>query len=592
MPYNPDNPLIIQSDRTILLEVDNPRAEACRDRLALFADLLKSPEHIHTYRLSPLSLWNARAAGVTADEMVATLYEFAKYDVPGNVVADLRDYVGRYGRLKLHREGGGLVLRSEDRILMVEILHNRAVQKIVSRQIGEMSVEIPLIDRGRIKQILIKIGYPIEDLAGYTPGERLQFTMRDFTPGGALYRPRDYQDAAADAFWVGGSERGGSGVLVLPCGAGKTIIGMECIARAQMQTLIVVTGITAARQWKRELLDKTTLSEDQVGEYSGENKEIKPVTIATYQILTARRRPPLSSDKSDKSDTSDPQAPRPTPNADLGEDEGFLHLGLFDKQNWGLIIYDEVHLLPAPVFRVTAEIQAKRRLGLTATLVREDGREEDVFSLIGPKKFDAPWKELEKEGWIATALCTEVRIPMADDLRLAYAVADRRDKYRISATNSQKDDVIWALLRKHSDDNVLIIGQYLDQLQKIADACGAPLITGKTALPEREKLYAEFKAGEWKRLVVSKVANFSIDLPDANVAIQVSGSFGSRQEEAQRLGRILRPKSDGGFAHFYTLVSRETVDQQFAVHRQLFLTEQGYHYEILDMDEVLTWALE
>ncbi len=609
--YNPQNPLIVQSDRTLLLEVDNPRAEECRDRLAIFCDLVKSPEHIHTYRMSPLSLWNARAAGMTAPEMEATLQEFAKYDVPGNVLTDLREYVGRYGRLKLRREGSALVLQADDPILMLEVVNHRSVKPFIRRQLDDRTIEVPLIERGRIKQALLKIGFPVEDLAGYTPGDKVEFRMRDFTLSGALYHPRDYQREAADTFWAGGSVHGGSGALVLPCGAGKTIIGMECMARAQMKTLIIVTGITAARQWKRELLDKTTLTEDQIGEYSGDNKEIRPVTIATYQILTARRQPTNGAPKSEVRSsgsaltTHDSRLSTPpsgltthdsrlttleSPSQELGEQEGFLHLGLFDKQNWGLIIYDEVHLLPAPVFRVTAEIQAKRRLGLTATLVREDGREDDVFSLIGPKKYDAPWKELEKEGWIATALCTEIRVPMDEDFRLEYAIADRREKYRIAATNPRKEEVVWALLRKHRDDNVLIIGQYLDQLQKIADAVGAPVITGKTAQREREKLYAQFKSGEWKRLVVSKVANFSIDLPDANVAIQVSGTFGSRQEEAQRLGRILRPKSDGGMAHFYTLVTRDTNDQEFSVHRQLFLTEQGYSYEIVDMDQALEWG--
>jgi len=595
--YNAQNPLVVQSDRTLLLEVDNDRAEACRDRLSIFCDLVKSPEHIHTYRMSPLSLWNARAAGMTADEMVDTLHKFAKYDVPGNVVADLRDYVGRYGRLKLHREENALVLQADDPVLMIEILHNKTVRKFVLRQRDDRTIEIPLLERGRLKQVLIKIGLPVEDLAGYTDGDQLTFRLRDFIPSsGALFHVREYQRLAADAFWAGGSVRGGSGVLVLPCGAGKTIIGMEIMARAQMQTLIVATGITAARQWRQELLDKTTLAEDQIGEYSGERKQICPVTIATYQVLTSRKSKRGAAARAGEGAmdrTSGSTADSPGSNSasgeSLGEMEGFIHLSLFDKQNWGLILYDEVHLLPAPVFRVTAEIQARRRLGLTATLVREDGREDDVFSLIGPKKADIPWKELEKEGWIATAVCTEVRIPMDNSVRLEYAVAERREKYRIAATNPRKDDVVWALARKHSDDSVLIIGQYLDQLQKLADALGAPLITGKTPQREREQLYAQFRNREVNRLVVSKVANFSIDLPDANVAIQVSGTFGSRQEEAQRLGRILRPKSDGSIAHFYSLVTRDTNDQEFAVHRQLFLTEQGYHYEIVDMDEVLRW---
>ncbi len=589
--YNSENPLIVQSDRTLLLEVDNARAEACRDRISIFCDLVKSPEHIHTYRMSPLSLWNARAAGMTGEEMEQTLQKFAKYDVPGNVVADLRDYVGRYGRLRLTREEGVLLLRSDEPILMVEILHNRSVQKFVKVQRDDRTIEIPLLERGRIKQVLIKIGFPIEDLAGYVDGDTLEFRLRDFTVNsGALFHVRNYQRGAADAFWAGGTVQGGSGVLVLPCGSGKTIIGIETMARAQMQTLIIATGITAARQWKQELLDKTTLSEDQIGEYSGDRKQIRPVTIATYQVLTSRKSKEGRKGEREGGDSLIPHPSSLIPNDDLGAAEGFVHLSLFDRQNWGLIIYDEVHLLPAPVFRVTAEIQARRRLGLTATLVREDGREDDVFSLIGPKKADIPWKELEKEGWIATAICTEVRIGMDDKVRLEYAVAEKREKYRISSTNPRKDNVVWALVRKHRHDNVLVIGQYLDQLDKLAQALGAPLITGKTPQREREKLYGEFKRGEIKRLVVSKVANFSIDLPDANVAIQVSGTFGSRQEEAQRLGRILRPKSDGGIAHFYSLVTRDTNDQEFAVHRQLFLTEQGYGYEIVDEEDALRWG--
>jgi DNA excision repair protein ERCC-3 len=596
--FNPANPLIVQSDRTLLLEVDNPRADECRDRLAVFCDLIKSPEHIHTYRMTPLSLWNARAAGMTADEMEATLHVFAKYDVPGNVIADLRDYVGRYGRLKLMREDGALLLRSDDPILMIELLHNRNMQRYVVRQLDGLTIEIPLIERGRIKQALIKIGFPVEDLAGYVEGDRLEFRLRDFALTGALFHVRDYQRSAAEAFWAGGSARGGSGVLVLPCGAGKTIIGMDVMARAQMHTLIIVTSITAVRQWKQELLNKTTLTEDQIGEYSGERKEIRPVTLATYQVLTTRKKSKDGDAGTEEKEDAETRGngemgkwgnERPN-DPDLGELEGFIHLGLFDRQNWGLIIYDEVHLLPAPVFRVTAEIQARRRLGLTATLVREDRREDDVFSLIGPKKTDIPWKELEKEGWIATALCTEVRVPMTDSTRLEYAVAERREKYRIAASNPRKEEVVFALIRRHRDDNVLVIGQFLDQLEKIADALGAPIITGKTPQKERELLYGQFKTGEIKRLVVSKVANFSIDLPDANVAVQVSGTFGSRQEEAQRLGRILRPKSDGSMARFYTLVTRDTNDQEFAVHRQLFLTEQGYRYEIVDMDEALEWG--
>ncbi len=605
MAYNPQNPLIVQSDRTALLEVDNPRYAECRDKLAGFCELIKSPEHIHTYRLTPLSLWNARAAGVTAEEMIGVLNEYSKYDVPGNIVHDVRDYVGRYGRLKLLKEDGALLLRADDNLLMTEIKHNKQVQKYLVRLIDARTVEIPLLERGRVKQILLKLGFPIEDIAGYTDGEALEVQLREVTRGGKPFLPRHYQEEAAHSFWMGGSAAGGSGVLVLPCGAGKTIIGIQAMALAGMRTLIIVTGITAAHQWRDEILDKTLLNPDDIGEYSGERKDIRPVTIATYQVLTARRDPAkekekgkrkkekenagLDSEEWDGAGDFDAVTPTdaPTAPAALGAEEGYLNLELFSRQDWGLIVYDEVHLLPAPVFRITAEIQAKRRLGLTATLVREDGREDDVFSLIGPKKADVPWKELEKQGWIATAICTEIRVPLEEENRLEYAIADPREKFRLASVNPRKEDLIEALLRRHKGDNVLIIGQYLEQLQNIVDRFDAPVITGKTVQREREKIYAAFRKGEIKVLIVSKVANFSIDLPDANVAIQVSGTFGSRQEEAQRLGRVLRPKSDGSIAHFYSLVTRETRDQEFATHRQLFLTEQGYRYEIVDAEKVL-----
>jgi DNA excision repair protein ERCC-3 len=601
--YNPDNPLIVQSDRTVLLEVDNPRYEACRDLLSGFCELIKSPEHIHTYRLTPLSLWNARAAGMTSEQMVEVLHEFTKYDVPGNIVHDIRDYVGRYGRLKLFKEDGCLLLRAEDNLLMTEIRHNKAIQPFLLAPRDARTVEIPLLERGRLKQALLKIGFPIEDLAGYTEGDKLEFGLREITRGGKPFLPRPYQDDAAGAFWAGGSAAGGSGVLVLPCGAGKTIIGIQAMAKAQMQTLIIVTGITAARQWRDELMDKSTLTEEMIGEYSGEVKEIKPVTIATYQVLTVRRDPKKAKGKksdaavenldgaTDRLPSNDGDWDLRKLSADSAEQAaGYLNLDLFNRQNWGLIIYDEVHLLPAPVFRITAEIQAKRRLGLTATLVREDGREDDVFALIGPKKADVPWKVLEKQGWIATAVCTEIRVGMQESNRLEYAVAEPREKFRLASINPRKEEVIEALLARHVDDNVLVIGQYLEQLDEITRRFDAPVITGKTLQRDRERIYAAFKAGEIKRLIVSKVANFSIDLPDANVAIQVSGTFGSRQEEAQRLGRILRPKTDGSTAHFYSIVTRETRDQEFATHRQLFLTEQGYRYEIVDAEDVLNPA--
>ncbi len=614
MVYNPQNPLIVQSDRTALLEVDNPRYAECRDQLAAFCELIKSPEHIHTYRLTPLSLWNARAAGVSAEEMVGVLNEYSKYDVPGNILHEIRDYVGRYGRLKLFKQDNALMLQSDDNLLMTEIRHNKQIQKYLIRLIDARTMEIPLLERGRVKQVLLKLGFPVEDLAGYTDGEALEVRLREVTRAGKPFMPRHYQEEAANQFWMGGSAAGGSGVLVLPCGAGKTIIGIQAMALAQMRTLIIVTGITAAHQWRDEILDKTTISPDDIGEYSGEVKNIRPITIATYQVLTARRDPNKvkkgkgkrekgkeGEETSDAGDFAEVElddwdgaaaaAGISTDSATapevLGGAEGYLNLELFNRHDWGMIVYDEVHLLPAPVFRITAEIQAKRRLGLTATLVREDGREDDVFSLIGPKKADVPWKELEKQGWIATAICTEIRIPMEENNRLEYAIADPREKFRLASVNPRKEDIIEALLERHPDDHILIIGQYLEQLQNIVDRFQAPVITGKTPQREREKIYAAFKKGEFRVLIVSKVANFSIDLPDANVAIQVSGTFGSRQEEAQRLGRVLRPKSDGSIAHFYSLVTRESRDQEFATHRQLFLTEQGYRYEIIDAEKLV-----
>jgi DNA excision repair protein ERCC-3 len=557
MAYVPDNPLIVQSDNSVLLEVDNPLYEAARDAIAPFAELEKSPEHIHTYRISPLSLWNARAAGLQPDAMVAALEKYAKFDVPGSVATDIRDYANRYGRLRLERQGDGLVLRTDDQFLMEEIWSHKEMQRLLLARSGPLEALVPAIERGRLKQALIRIGWPAEDLAGYTEGDTLPIELRDATREGEPFGLRAYQSNAADAFWAGGTARGGSGVLVLPCGAGKTVIGMAAMAHAQAKTLILATNITAARQWRDELLDKTTLTPDQIGEYSGERKELLPVTIATYQVVTHVKR-------------------------DAEKKETYPHLEIFDRENWGLIIYDEVHLLPAPVFRITAEIQARRRLGLTATLVREDGRETDVFALVGPKRYDVPWKDLEAQGWIATATCVEVRVPLDETLRMPYAVAEPQEKFRLASTNPLKDQALFDLVALHRDDTVLVIGQYLDQLDRFARLLNCPIITGKTPQREREKLYAAFRAGEQKLLVVSKVANFSIDLPDANVAIQCSGTFGSRQEEAQRLGRILRPKRDGGQARFYSLVTRDTKDRDYAANRQRFLTEQGYRYEIVD----------
>lgn len=573
MSYNPLNPLIVQSDRTLLMEVGNPHYEECREIVAQFAELEKSPEHIHTYRITPLSLWNARAAGIEVAEVAGALARWSKFEVPQSLLADIRDLISRYGRLKLVRDGERLLLHSDEKALIAEIWAQKKARSLFREMVNPLTLEVPLLNRGKVKQALLKLGWPVEDLAGYTEGTALEIHMRDErSRSGRPFGLRDYQVEAVENFWVGGSERGGSGVLVLPCGAGKTVIGLAAMAKVGMQTLILVTGITAARQWRAEILDKTDLPEEAIAEYSGEDKSMAPVTIATYQVLTYRK-----GGKKEKKEDEEDLA-------------NFPHLQLFNAQNWGLILYDEVHLLPAPVFRMTAEIQAKRRLGLTATLVREDGREDDVFSLIGPKKYDVPWRVLEKSGWIAEATCTEIRVPIAEERRMDYAVAEQREKYRIASTNPVKLYTVDRLLRRHAQDNVLIIGQYLEQLDEIARRYNAPVITGKTPNREREKLYAAFRRGEQKLLVVSKVANFAIDLPDANVAIQVSGTFGSRQEEAQRLGRVLRPKEDGNAAHFYTLVTRDTVDQDFGVHRQLFLTEQGYRYEILDADALVSDA--
>jgi DNA excision repair protein ERCC-3 len=559
MQYDPHNPLIVQGDRSILVEVDNPRYAEARDALAPFAELEKSPEHIHTYRLTPLSLWNAAAAGLTADAMIDVLRRFSKFPVPNNLLADIAELVSRYGRVKLERDGDRLRLTCEDRPLLEELARQPKVRDYLGERVGPTGFAIEPRFRGVVKQALIAVGYPVEDLAGYTEGAALEVTLRPLARSGLPFQVRDYQREAADVFHAGGDVRGGSGVIVLPCGAGKTIVGIAALARVQRHTLVLTTSITAVKQWKREILDKTSLQDKDVAEYTGETKDIAPVTVATYQILTHRP---------DKK-------------------EEFPHFRLFDERDWGLIIYDEVHLLPAPVFRVTAQIQARRRLGLTATLIREDGREEDVFSLIGPKKYDVPWRELESRGWIAEATCTEVRVALPEPLRMEYAVAEWRNKYRIASENPAKDDVVAALLDHYADKNVLIIGQYLKQLRTLRDRFELPLITGQTDNAEREELYHKFRRGEIKHLILSKVGNFAIDLPDAHVLIQVSGTFGSRQEEAQRLGRILRPKAGGASAHFYTLVTRDTRELDFSHHRQLFLTEQGYSYGIADGAELL-----
>ncbi|MDQ1136223.1 DNA excision repair protein ERCC-3 [Microbacterium sp. SORGH_AS 1204] len=542
-----DGPLIVQSDRTVLLEVAHPEAETARHELAVFAELERAPEHIHTYRITRLGLWNARAAGHDADAMLDTLDRWSRFPVPASVSTDIRETVNRYGRLVIERnDAKELVLRSSDAAVLSEVSRNKRIAPLL---IGHPTPDSYLVDawaRGHIKQELLKIGWPAEDLAGYTPGTSHPI---DLAEDGWSLRP--YQRQAVDSF-----SEGGSGVVVLPCGAGKTLVGAGAMADTRTTTLILVTNTVSARQWRDELLRRTTLTPEEIGEYSGQVKEIKPVTIATYQILTAKRK---------------------------GQ---YAHLALLDALDWGLVLYDEVHLLPAPVFKLTADLQARRRLGLTATLVREDGREGDVFSLIGPKRFDAPWKEIEAQGFISPAACYEVRIDLPAGERLEYAAAADEDRYRLAATAPAKIDVARRLVQRHPGERVLIIGQYLDQIDELAEALDAPQITGATPIPEREELFQGFRDGSIPLLVVSKVANFSVDLPEASVAIQVSGSFGSRQEEAQRLGRLLRPKQSNHTASFYTLIARDTVDQDFAQNRQRFLAEQGYSYTILDADGI------
>ena len=554
MTVRPENPLIVQSDHTVLLEVDGPLYADARDALAAFAELVKSPEHIHTYRITPLSIWNASASGHQAGEMAEALNRFAKYPVPQNILRDIEDYASRYGRIRLVRDNGRLVLESDDPDLLLEAWTSPTVKKHLIERLSDRRAAVDPAMRGHVKHAMIRLGYPVEDLAGYTEGGELAIELEER----AGFQVRGYQRDSVETFWAGGSARGGSGVIVLPCGAGKTIVGMAAMARLKRKTLILTTNLTAVRQWQDELRDKCAIDPEDIGEYTGERKDIRGATVTTYQIMTYRR----------------------------SKTEPFVHFDLFSSNDWGLIIYDEVHLLPAPVFRVTAELQATRRLGLTATLVREDGKEEEVFTLIGPKRYDMPWKVLERQGFIAQAYCTEVRVPMEREQRSRYASANRRQKFRLASENRGKYDVLVRLLRQHSGDLVLVIGQYLRQLQEIARITGAPIITGRTPSDERADLYGKFRRGEIKQLIVSKVGNFAIDLPDASVLIQVSGTFGSRQEEAQRLGRILRPKADNGRAHFYSLVTRDTLDQDYAQNRQLFLTEQGYSYRIVDDAEV------
>ena len=541
-------PLIVQSDKTLLLDIDHPLSAECRQAIAPFAELEKSPEHIHTYRLTSLGLWNARASGHDAEQVIDTLLKYSRYAVAHALLLDIADVMGRYGRLRIESHPvHGLVLISTDVAVLTEVMRAKKVAPLLGTKVDDETVTVHPSQRGHLKQALLRLGWPAEDFAGYVDGQAHAISLNEDG-----WKLREYQKLAAEGFW-----HGGSGVVVLPCGAGKTLVGAAAMAHAQATTSILVTNTIAARQWRDELLKRTSLNEDEIGEYSGAKKEIRPVTIATYQVMTTRKK------------------------------GLYAHLDLFDSHDWGLIIYDEVHLLPAPIFRFTADIQSRRRLGLTATLVREDGMEGEVFSLIGPKRFDVPWKEIEAQGYIAPADCVEVRVTLTDHERLTYATAEQEDKYRTCATTATKKNVVIALAKQHEDDQVLIIGQYISQIDEIAAELAVPIIKGDTPVKEREELYGKFRSGEIKCLVVSKVANFSIDLPEASIAIQVSGTFGSRQEEAQRLGRILRPKSDGRGARFYSLVARDTIDQDFAQNRQRFLAEQGYSYRIIDADEVL-----
>jgi DNA excision repair protein ERCC-3 len=547
-----DGPLIVQSDKTLLLEVAHPDAPAARAAIAPFAELERSPEHMHTYRITPLALWNARAAGHDAEQVVDALVRWSRFPVPQALLVDVVDTISRYGRLVLQSHPAhGLIMFSRDRAVLEEVLRHKRVAPMLGQRIDDDTVVVHPSERGRLKQALLKVGWPAEDEAGYVDGQA--HPMQLVTDGWEL---RGYQKNAVDGFWAGGS-----GVVVLPCGAGKTLVGLAAMVKAQATTLILVTNTVAGHQWRREILARTSVTEEEIGEYSGDRKEIRPITIATYQVMIRKTG---------------------------GE---YRHLSLLDSHDWGLIIYDEVHLLPAPVFRMTADLQSRRRLGLTATLIREDGQEGDVFSLIGPKRYDAPWKDIEAQGWIAPAECTEVRVTMTDAERLGYALAEPEDRYRIASTARTKLPVVKAILERHPGEPALVIGAYLDQLDELGEALDAPVVQGSTRNAERERLFDAFRAGDIPVLVVSKIANFAIDLPEATVAVQMSGTFGSRQEEAQRLGRILRPKKDGRQAHFYAVVCRDTLDTEYASHRQRFLAEQGYAYTIVDADDLLGPAL-
>ena len=549
MTYVPENPLIVQSDHTILVEVASPHYGAVRDHLIAFAELVKSPEYVHTWRLTPLSLWNAAAAGHAADDVIAALERWAKFPVPPSIPDSVRAKMGKYGALSLVRDGEWLRLEGREWSDIEAVRSLKAVDDLVDDS-GGRSLRVHPMRRGELKQALIAFGHPVEDLAGFDDGEALSMRLSERTPDGEPWSMREYQRAAVDAFH--GGPGAGCGVVVLPCGAGKTLVGVAAMVRLGMRTLILCTGHTALQQWRSEILRRTTLTDEDIGEYSSQKKEIRPVTLTTYQLLTWRR------------DTASAPA----------------HIGLFHRGRWGLIIYDEVHLLPAPVFREVAGVQARRRLGLTATLVREDGLEGDVFALIGPKRFDIPWRSLEARGWIATARCVEVRIPLSDDDRARYLQLGARERFMLASRNVRKGPVLEALMARHPDDQILILGTYIEQLEWLARRFSVPLITGKTTRDERDAWFAAFRSGQCRVLALSKVGNFAVDLPNATVAVQVSGSWGSRQEEAQRLGRVLRAKKGANQAVFYSLVSEDTREQEMAERRQLFLAEQGYPYRI------------
>ena len=576
-PTRHELPLIVQGDRTILAEVASPRYGEARDSLVRFAELVKSPEHVHTYRLTPLSIWNACAAGEDPAQIVDSLRSLSRYPVPEHISQEIVEYAGRFGSLILEGSSPGLILTCRDKGLADLVSADKHAAHLLGDRLSDTSWSVPPAARGQLKLAMIRIGYPVDDRAGYASGERFTVAFRPTTLSREnAFLPRPYQREAARAFHAGGSERGGSGVIVLPCGAGKTIVGMLCMDLLQTSTLVLTTCVTAVRQWIAELIDKTQIDPAMIGEYTGHTKEVRPVTVTTYQMLTHRGKRGQHGHGTPWH-SRDAEALR---DKEPGDEVRYPHLALFNERDWGLIIYDEVHLLPAPVFQATASLQARRRLGLTATLVREDGKEDDVFALIGPKKYDVPWKEMEAQGWIAKAVCTEVRVPLPAALRTSYALADARTKFRMASENPAKIDEVKAILAAHPGEPALVIGMYLDQLAEIARPLGLPVLTGATPQRTRDKLYADFRSGAIRVLAVSKVANFAVDLPEASLAIQVSGTFGSRQEEAQRLGRVLRPKELGNQASFYSLVSRDTVEQDFALKRQLFLCEQGYSYEI------------